>query len=854
MLSEPTSLLLVLGSGSDARKLSGQLHSAIDRTIACLPEPSSVPRLAPTLLRTLGELWCEGIAVDWHAFQRDRSAARVALPTYPFERKRYWVDDKKKPSPNTGQAATDEPIEIVEKITSAELVRQPADCWLYVPTWLPAPPLTAPLSWRNDRSWLLFEDDAGLAKSLVDRLSERFPSHRFLRVQAAQSFTRLSDTSYKIDPDSPEDYSRLLGDVRKSLGRMPDVVLHLVSLDDQHEKLAPELKEQQAFKLGFFSILWLVQAWEREHAGPLELRVITKQLHDSIGGKSSCPAFSALLGPCQVLSQELPGSSCQVIELSPPADDSRLEEFAEQIESELMAGQAPPRVVLRGSQRWSVGYQYRQQRDAKTSSIRQQGVYLITGGLGNVGMTLAVHLAEAYDARLVLVTQSTFPPRDAWKSWLETHDANNATSHKIRRLEKLHAGKLLIQSADVCDPTQLDRVVRAAHQHFGVIHGVVHAAGIMDDRTFRRLSELDRENCQRQLRGKGNAVAALEESLDSVPLDFCLIVSSLSTVVGGFGYAAYAAAHHFLDALVDRHNRTESPCPWVCVNWDAWKSPNDDPHVELSAPPSGSIRALAQLALNPTENVNVFERLLRPPLDSRVIVSAADLAFRVATTQKSCPAISVPAPVERRPEDHERSDWATPLQGVAAGIWQDVLGTRPSDGKVDFFELGGDSLAAMQVISRVQDIFSLRMTAQDLFTHRTIASFADRIRALQQNHASSPTLSIPRLLREQSRTTFPLSFAQQRVWFLSQLEPESTAYHLPLAMEVEGKLDLDAIGESLRRIIRRHEVLRSRIEINSGELFQVVEDDIKLPLTVEHFECAERGDAEKLVRQRFARS
>ena len=171
----------------------------------------------------------------------------------------------------------------------------------------------------------------------------------------------------------------------------------------------------------------------------------------------------------------------------------------------------------------------------------------------------------------------------------------------------------------------------------------------------------------------------------------------------------------------------------------------------------------------------------------------------------------------------------TPIEELTASIWQQVLGLEQVGIHDNFFELGGHSLLATQVVSRLRQTFSVELPLRALFDAPTVEALAERI-----NAASSHTLSLaaPALQAVSREERLPLSFAQQRLWFLQQLEPESTAYNLPLAVRLTGSLDCTALQRSLSEIVRRHEVLRTTFSSVSAEPGQVIHPavEVSLPL------------------------
>jgi alpha-ketoglutarate-dependent taurine dioxygenase len=160
----------------------------------------------------------------------------------------------------------------------------------------------------------------------------------------------------------------------------------------------------------------------------------------------------------------------------------------------------------------------------------------------------------------------------------------------------------------------------------------------------------------------------------------------------------------------------------------------------------------------------------------------------------------------------------TPTEEILVGIWCEVLRCAAAGTRDNFFELGGHSLLATQVISRVRRAFEVELPLRTIFESPTISALAREIDCLGEDGASEqPLLPVPR------DQPLPLSFAQQRLWFLSELEPDNTAYNMSLAVRVTGELDGELLGRSLAELVQRHEMLRTVFMDHEGEPLQRVE-------------------------------
>ncbi|HLO87426.1 MAG TPA: amino acid adenylation domain-containing protein [Nostocaceae cyanobacterium] len=171
----------------------------------------------------------------------------------------------------------------------------------------------------------------------------------------------------------------------------------------------------------------------------------------------------------------------------------------------------------------------------------------------------------------------------------------------------------------------------------------------------------------------------------------------------------------------------------------------------------------------------------------------------------------------------------TPVEEVLAGIWVKILGVKRVGIEENFFELGGHSLLATQVMSQIRAAFKVELPLRSLFESPTVAELAERIENSLSNGEKLTALQIAKITQKEN---LPLSFAQQRLWFLDQLQPGSPVYNLSRAVKLQGELNINALEKSFNVIIQRHEALRTAFHSLDGEPVQVIipEVNIKLPV------------------------
>jgi len=714
LLAEPDRLLLEVGPGRGLTTLVGA-HGpmAKERALASLGHPREAASELATLLTALGRLYLCDVPVDLGAFYAGQQRRRVPLPTYPFERYPYQYEASRSVF---GSA------HVPEVATSAGRVSP--EQWLYAPSWKRSAPLRPAVA-AGER-WLVFDDGSRLAAEVSERL--RGVGAHVVTVVAGPGLRRIAAGRYELDPAAPADYAALLQELAGA-SAAPQYLLHLWGAG---AALAGSLPAELA--AGFYSALFLVQALGRSDAGPTRLAIVTSGVADVLGDEAVYPGRAPLLALGQVVGQEWPSVRCRVVDVLPGALDADVAPtLAERLMAELVTDADEPFVAWRGGRRWVRTFEpLPPARGAGGAALRECGVYLIAGGLGRIGLALAEHLARRVRARLVLTARKGLGPREEWDRWLASHGENDRTSHLIRKVRELEAlgAEVLVLSADVADEVQMRRVVEQTLQRFGALHGVVHAAGVTGVEALRALADTTPAHCEAHFHSKIQGLETLARVLPH-GLDFCVVCSSLSTVLGGAGLGAYAAANHFMDAFVRARNQ-RGGCRWVAVDWDAWAPPEGTPGL-------GGLTALAGMAIRSEEGGAVFESALALAEVERIAVSTGELQAR-RERERRLKQQTRPASGE---EQRARGGRARPtletsyveprneVERTLADIWQKVFGIESIGVEDNFFKLGGDSLLAIQLSTRLRDRLGVELQVNELFDVPTIAGLAQRLERLK---------------------------------------------------------------------------------------------------------------------------
>ena len=716
LLAEPRTALLEVGPGETlsmlARRQSGGAPAAL--ALSSMRHPQAAAADLSVLLQTAGRLWLAGVRIDWPRLHA-RPRRRVALPTYPFERERHWVERGK----GVGVAA-----ELPREDDGRR--REVAD-WFYVPAWKKTEPLSLPAVKRVE-SWLVFTDGQGLGARLAERLQRS--GHAVLTVAAGERFAKRGATSFTVDPHNLEDYRSLLQEAR-ALGAFPDTIAHLWGVACPGDPAASRESFDAAQDLGFYSLLFLAQALGGQRYSALRIGVITHGALAVTDEEELCPERVLALALCKVIPQEFPGISCRSVDVPlPGARPWELERRVDQLLAELR-GDSPERVIaLRGADRWVQVFEPKRLDPVAADAggrLRAGGVYLLVGGFGRIGRILAERMAAAAPGvRLVLVGRTPLPARGEWEGLLAAAAEDGNVTASIRQLLALEeqGAEVRAESADVADLASMAALFARVSEQWGDISGIVHAAGNPGGE-LRPLQELTREACADQFRAKVHGALVLQEVLQGKELEFCVLMSSLSAILGGLGHAAYAAANLFLDAFAHRRRQLTGES-WISIDWDAWRA------GEAPADAVGAGASVIASAIGPEDGADAFMRLLARRSEPQLAVSTSDLQARIErwiqlrSLQQTGGAEGLTL--------HSRGNLATPyvaprgeLEQALADIWQELLGIETVGIHDNFFELGGHSLLAIQLKARLRSAFEVEPPLRAMFERPTVAELSATI-------------------------------------------------------------------------------------------------------------------------------
>jgi SAM-dependent methyltransferase/acyl carrier protein len=609
--------------------------------------------------------------------------------------------------------------------------------WFYIPSWkrsmLPQP-LDLKVQATQPGCWLVFADECGLGEKMVEGLD--LDGHEVITVKVGEQFGKKNKSSqwaYTINPRQRDDYNALFKELL-ALNKTPNKIVYLWSVTPNlHTKLSIDSLEKSEY-LCFYSLLFLTQALnDNNQTHSLEIAIVSNNMQEVTSSETLCPEKALLLGPCKIIPIEYPNISCRSIDIDIPSDESWQEEqLIKGLLNELYAQTSDQVIAYRGYHRWVQDFQpiRLDGRVEGNPRLREGGVYLITGGLGGIGLALAEYIAQTVHVKLILLGRSAFPDRDEWSQWLSTHDEQDSVSCKIHKLQVIEAlgAEVMVVSANVANFEQMSAVIKKANQQFGQINGVIHAAAVPGGGMIQLQTK---EVAATALAPKVVGTIVLDLLFKDVKLDFFVLCSSQSSFLGVPGMVDYTAENTFLDAFahysVYQYNRFT-----ISINWDRWN--NLGMAIAVEARHKQITGEALTAGMTTSEGIEAFRRILCSNTVSQVIVSTQDFQ-RLIQTQDSAQSFSEELAQQNQvkqtyPRPNLGNAYVAPrneVEQTLADIWQQLLGIGQVGIYDNFFELGGDSLFATMAVSRLCKTFEVKLPYQSFFKAPTIAQLAEAL-------------------------------------------------------------------------------------------------------------------------------
>jgi amino acid adenylation domain-containing protein len=796
------------------------------------------------LVTKLGQMWLYGKSLDWGAFHRPEKRHRIPLPTYPFKRQDFQVE-------GGGDLGA-----MISKKFGGAGIGGSGDLaeWFHIPSWkrsLPPPHV----EWQNRElsTWLVFMDESNLGLKLVRQLENH--GQNIITVRPGPNYKKINDREYTVNPAEENHYTALFKELKK-FEPFPATMIHLWNISstavDEGAELDIEVVEKLQ-DLGYYSLLNIAQSMGKlTITDEVRIMVVSNNVQDVFGENRLFPGKATAIGAVKGIPKEYVNIRLRSIDVTLPPQDSPKEKIlVEQLIDEFVSDSIEPVIAYRDNLRWVEIYESLPMEDPKDKHmkfrLKENGVYLITGGFGGIGLALAEYLAqEVPGVKLILHKRSEFLPRDQWEQWLSEHeqDEKDGTGEKIKKiqhLEKLGA-EVFIGYGEMSDLENIRQLITCGQERFGPINGVIHSAGIPDG---AMIQVRNRENSERIFSPKVKGTLVLDKILKDADLDFVVLCSSIDSVIASAGQVGYCAANIFLNYYARYNARNGGPFT-AAINWPRWQSLGmaviqEALHKELKG-----VDLTGGLAIE--DGAEAFRRIVENRAPQTAVTPSnlqamVEMDYTVGTgaLMAEFDADTMSETLYQRPE--LTSEYVAPgseFEVQMAEIWQNLFGFEQVGIRDDFFELGGDSLKVVIAISKIHKKMNVEIPVSEFFNAPTIQALAHYVLQAEESVYASITPM-------EEKEYYSLSSTQRRLYFLMQMEPGNTAYNEAKIVMIKGKINRQKMEDTCRQLIRLYDVYRTSFHLVRGKLVQKVHPPEEIEFSMEYDDAGNEKKAQKLA-------
>ena len=683
--------------------------------------------------------------------------------------------------------------------------------------WRPAK-AGSPDASRAEGSLLLFADEGGLGKQVADLF--RRQRRRVIEVEFGVAYKKISDDSYLIRT-AEEDHSRLVAEVAD---QQISQVLHLSSIINKEVVSLGDL--EGALDRGVYSLFHLTRALLRtKSARDVNVLLVSNNVEAVTNGEAAInPTGACLFGLGRVLEHEQEGISCRgcdIDEWATPAD----------IKAELEFEAAPHQVGYRNGQRY-IG----ELKESKLTAypeietrIENDGVYIITGGSGGIGLEISKYFASRNKGvKLAWITRTPMPQRDQWDDLLRD-SSDEKLRHRIESIREIEAGggEISLYPGDVSNVEDVEAILAELRLKHCKIRGIVHSAGIAGQGIIlkKELSAF-----RQTMSPKVAGTWILDRATRDDELDFFLMCSSSAVLWGLPGQADYTAANMYQDSFASSRARRGKRT--ISINWPTWEETGMavDHGVQKN---TGFFKSLRTNAA-----IDHFDAILTSGIQ-RVIVgeinnglgrrggtagTLADLNFQFPivladnilnsfhSAEQGTVSQALPEVVLKGREYNSYTTTEIEL----AKVWGKEMGLAEVNVFGDFYDLGGDSLIAIRIANTIRKSLGKQPHISDLLEYPTIAELARHL----DDAVDVPTPA--ETIRQTKIQKYDLSTTQMGIWYLQKLNPQTTAYNVSASRVINEKVDVEKLEAAVNTLVQRHSALRTVFQENDGAVQQVV--------------------------------
>lgn len=652
------------------------------------------------LLEELAKLYIQGAEIPWEKLYQFRKVRKTSLPLYPFERLRCWLE-------TSGTEHEDE-----EQCYTIHWKREE-------------------LSLREENilsrgAVLVIKDSMGIGQRVIKKLQDE--GNEIIEVELSSCFRRTHDKKFEVG-NTQSEYDQLIKEIK---GRNIKTILHFASISDLNEVQDIEQLNSTQEK-GFYSLFYLVKSLMANSVRQnTEIVLVSKNVNEVTSKeKYICPENASLFGLGKVVHLENESLNIRCIDID---EDTSMSNIISEIK-------LPSSIYITA---YRQGVRYVETIDSmkisndetKGIKLKKDGVYIVTGGMGGIGLAISRYLASKEKINLILISKSDFPEREEWDNIIAA-DNNTKLISKLKTIKGIESNgsKVAYYSADVSNMEAMQDVLTDIGKRFTNINGIIHGAGVAGDGF---LINKDRKTVTKVTLPKIHGTWAMDKLTENHDLDFFILLSSITSILGAPGQGDYTAANAYLDSFTSYRNKLGRKT--ITLDWATWSDTG-------MAVDHGIKRGVSLLKpISTPSALKLFGSILDNYDAGRFILGELDYDEAAHLPEQIIQMFS--DNIRKRIKEYgkntkpstvnvnktvevmitgDNTKVYTDVQRKLAEIWSQVLGVTEISIYDNFNEIGGNSILAVQLYNILKKEYPSLVDMADIFTFATIAELSEHI-------------------------------------------------------------------------------------------------------------------------------
>jgi polyketide synthase PksN len=571
-------------------------------------------------------------------------------------------------------------------------------------------------------SVLVFKGSSTLAEGVISLLKR--DTREIIEVSLGEEYVCLDKNKYTVK-GTEDDYKRLFGEMKD---RGLSQILHLVNIGEQGWA-ENEAGFEKSLNKSIYSLFYIAKALSANRISKkLDIILVSDYANEVFSTQKAInPHYAAFFGLGKVIGQEQLNLNIKSIDIDEHTTP-------EEIVLELSVAQSPYLVAYRNGSRYVEEFRSFNVSNApaKHIDIKSDGIYVITGGTGSLGLEMGKYLASRAKINLCLLNRSQMPDRQEWDKILEVGE-DRITCNKIKAVQEIEStgSKVVFSSIDISEEAEVNALFESFRKKYGRINGIVHCAGVAGDGIIARKKEEEFNNV---LKPKVKGTWLLGKETENDNLDFFVLFSSIASIAGGAGLADYTSANIYMDQYAGYRDKLGKRV--LAINWSAWKEVGMA--VDKGVADEGIFKALStEKAINAFDEVfnrdikrvvigeldysyPLFQNINLFPFElSGEIKELADKVTRKSKQQSEAGSRIVDVKIRGREDGAVYSE----TEKLLAQVWGTLLEISEISIYDNFFELGGNSIISIKMETEMEKR-NIKLDYSDISKFPTIEELA----------------------------------------------------------------------------------------------------------------------------------